>query len=80
MVGALSYIFRVAIFHRLGRSYVGSIVWLETLDHVQNMFVRAGGHIGFDKVLWEARKVMDSNGPSVQFTYRSHDGDQGIHM
>ncbi|KAG0583410.1 hypothetical protein KC19_3G133900 [Ceratodon purpureus] len=36
-----------------------------------------GGHIGFDKVLWEARKVTDSNGPSVQFFYHSHDGEQG---
>lgn len=36
-----------------------------------------GGLIGFDKVLWEARKVMDTNGPSVQFTYHSHDGEQG---
>lgn len=36
-----------------------------------------GGYVGFDKVLWEARKVTDGNGPSVQFTYHSHDGEQG---
>ena len=39
-----------------------------------------GGLIGFDKVLWEARKVTNNNGPSVQLTYHSHDGEQGIHM
>jgi aldose 1-epimerase len=36
-----------------------------------------GGLVGFDKVLWEGRKAMDTHGPSVQFTYHSHDGEQG---
>lgn len=40
-------------------------------------YVHAGGLIGFDKVKWEGRKVMDTHGPSVQFTYHSHDGEQG---
>lgn len=37
----------------------------------------AGGIVGFDKVIWAARKVLDRDGPSVQFTYHSHDGEQG---
>jgi len=37
-----------------------------------------GGNIGFDKVVWAARKVLDRDGPSVQFTYHSHDGEQGF--
>jgi aldose 1-epimerase len=36
-----------------------------------------GGIIGFNKVLWDARMVQDSTGPSVELTYISRDGEEG---
>jgi len=36
-----------------------------------------GGIIGFNKVLWEARTVQDSAGPSLELTYVSRDGEEG---
>ena len=36
-----------------------------------------GGNIGFNKVLWDAKKVQDSAGPSLQLTYISPDGEEG---
>jgi aldose 1-epimerase len=36
-----------------------------------------GGIIGFNKVLWDARTVQDSAGPSIELTYVSVDGEEG---
>jgi aldose 1-epimerase len=36
-----------------------------------------GGKIGFNKVLWTAKPVQDSAGPSLQLTYVSPDGEEG---
>jgi aldose 1-epimerase len=36
-----------------------------------------GGKIGFNKVLWTAKTVQDSAGPSLQLTYVSPDGEEG---
>ncbi|MGD0590153.1 MAG: aldose epimerase family protein [Bacteroidota bacterium] len=36
-----------------------------------------GGKIGFNKVLWTAKTVQDSAGPSIQLTYVSPDGEEG---
>src|SRR5688500_10153371 len=36
-----------------------------------------GGPNGFDKQMWKAQEVRPKEGPAVQFTYRSPDGDQG---
>jgi aldose 1-epimerase len=36
-----------------------------------------GGIIGFNKVLWDARTVQDSTGPSVELAYISRDGEEG---
>jgi aldose 1-epimerase len=36
-----------------------------------------GGNIGFNKVLWDAKIVQDSAGPSLQLTYISPDGEEG---
>ena len=37
-----------------------------------------GGPVGFDKVLWTAQPRMTADGPSLQMTYLSKDGDQGF--
>ncbi|KAL2641419.1 hypothetical protein R1flu_009006 [Riccia fluitans] len=37
-----------------------------------------GGLVGFDKVHWQSRIVDHGQGPSVQFTYQSLDGEQGF--
>ncbi len=36
-----------------------------------------GGLRGFDKVLWEAKPAASPEGPSVQFSYLSVDGEEG---
>jgi len=36
-----------------------------------------GGNVGFNKVLWDAEVLQDSNTPSVRFTYVSPDGEEG---
>jgi aldose 1-epimerase len=36
-----------------------------------------GGMLGFNKVLWDARTLQDSTGPSVELTYVSADGEEG---
>lgn len=36
-----------------------------------------GGVQGFDKVVWQARPIMTSEGPALQLTYLSHDGEEG---
>ena len=36
-----------------------------------------GGNVGFSKVLWDAKKVRDAAGPSIQLTYISPDGEEG---
>jgi aldose 1-epimerase len=36
-----------------------------------------GGKVGFNRVLWTAKQVQDSTGPSVEFTYVSKDGEEG---
>ena len=36
-----------------------------------------GGNIGFSKVLWDAKTVQDSAGPSLELTYVSPDGEEG---
>jgi aldose 1-epimerase len=36
-----------------------------------------GGLKGFDKVLWSARPVDSANGPALQLTYMSRDGEEG---
>ncbi len=36
-----------------------------------------GGKVGFNKVLWTARTVQDSAGPSLELTYISPDGEEG---
>ncbi len=33
--------------------------------------------MGYDKVLWQSVMGSDWEGPSVQFTYQSFDGEQG---
>jgi hypothetical protein len=33
--------------------------------------------VGYDKVLWQSVMGSDWEGPSVQFTYQSFDGEQG---
>ncbi|CAM6003786.1 unnamed protein product [Sphagnum balticum] len=37
-----------------------------------------GGNVGYDKVLWQSAMGSDWEGPSVQFTYQSFDGEQGF--
>ena len=36
-----------------------------------------GGNRGFDKVVWTAKPANSSNGPSLQLTYLSKDGEEG---
>jgi aldose 1-epimerase len=36
-----------------------------------------GGIKGFDKVVWDAKEVSDENGPAVQLSYLSKDGEEG---
>src|SRR5437660_775965 len=36
-----------------------------------------GGIKGFDKVVWKAEPKETPDGPSVKFTYRSRDGEEG---
>lgn len=36
-----------------------------------------GGIRGFDKVVWDARVVSDAEGPAVEFSYLSRDGEEG---
>jgi aldose 1-epimerase len=36
-----------------------------------------GGLKGFDKVVWNATEIIDSNGTGLKFTYRSKDGEEG---
>ena len=36
-----------------------------------------GGIKGFDKIVWKGRVLEDREGPSVRFTYRSADGEEG---
>ena len=36
-----------------------------------------GGIQGFDKVVWNGDAMMTASGPSVTFTYRSKDGEEG---
>ena len=36
-----------------------------------------GGIKGFDKVVWKAKEMTGPDGPAVQFTHRSPDGDEG---
>jgi hypothetical protein len=66
------------IFQECTTSTLSIVCFIGEPSCEKNINVFAGGHVGFDKVLWEARKVTDSNGPAVQFTYHSHDGEQGI--
>ncbi len=37
-----------------------------------------GGTVGFDKVLWTGRPLASKDGPSVELTYRSKDGEMGF--
>lgn len=37
-----------------------------------------GGKRGFDKVLWTVKRVRKGYRPSIEFTYRSYDGEQGF--
>jgi aldose 1-epimerase len=37
-----------------------------------------GGERGFDKVVWTAREVAGKDGPAVELSYLSPDGDQGF--
>jgi aldose 1-epimerase len=37
-----------------------------------------GGPLGFDKVVWKARGLEASDGPSIEFGHVSPDGDQGF--
>ena len=36
-----------------------------------------GGNKGFDKVVWKGEAKMTESGPSITFTYRSPDGEEG---
>lgn len=36
-----------------------------------------GGVKGFDKAIWKATPVSSPDGPSLQLTYRAHDGEEG---
>ena len=36
-----------------------------------------GGKVGFNKVLWNAKEVQDTAGPSLELTYVSADGEEG---
>jgi len=36
-----------------------------------------GGLVGFDKVLWKARPFESANGPALELTYLSKDGEEG---
>jgi aldose 1-epimerase len=36
-----------------------------------------GGKVGFNKVLWNAKEVQDTTGPSLELTYVSADGEEG---
>jgi aldose 1-epimerase len=36
-----------------------------------------GGKVGYNKVLWSAKTVQDSVGPSLELTYVSPDGEEG---
>lgn len=36
-----------------------------------------GGLKGYDKVVWKATPKQNPDGPSVEFTYKSHDGEEG---
>ena len=37
-----------------------------------------GGIKGFDKQVWQARELQTANGPAVEFTYVSKDGEEGF--
>ncbi len=37
-----------------------------------------GGIQGFDKVVWEGRAVESANGPALELTYLSRDGEEGF--
>ncbi len=36
-----------------------------------------GGRVGFDKKVWKAAKISGPNGPSLELTYLSADGEEG---
>lgn len=36
-----------------------------------------GGNIGFDKILWPARRIATADGAAVELTYHSSDGEEG---
>jgi len=36
-----------------------------------------GGKVGFDKVMWNARPYFSKDGPALELTYLSRDGEQG---
>jgi aldose 1-epimerase len=36
-----------------------------------------GGKVGFNKVLWSAKEVQDTTGPSLELTYVSANGEEG---
>lgn len=41
-------------------------------------FLRAGGHRGFSKVMWDVKeKDLEGPYPFVKFHYHSFDGEQG---
>ncbi|KAH7282718.1 hypothetical protein KP509_35G044900 [Ceratopteris richardii] len=44
------------------------------------IFLLVGGKIGFDKVLWHTKVIVDEKdgSESVQFTYHSFDGEEGF--
>ncbi len=37
-----------------------------------------GGLKGFDKRVWQARKISDASGPALELRYRSADGEEGF--
>ena len=37
-----------------------------------------GGPVGFDKKVWKATTLLTADGPTLQLTYLSQDGDQGF--
>ena len=37
-----------------------------------------GGYSGFDKIVWDAKKIKNQNGLGLEFTHFSKDGEQGF--
>jgi aldose 1-epimerase len=58
-----------------GRFTLGGVEYKLAVNNGENHL--HGGIKGFDKVVWNAREMSTKNGPALQLTYLSKDGEEG---